>query len=180
MKKEFSIYENPLSEETMKLRRNAIISAVVCLFISFSGALPTKISAIGLTFDKVEQQAILGWFIFFISLYLFLHFVSNAFVEVAKWLQPYIQSKVYKTELLKHPRFDETYFISQTDMGYSSDEQNANIISNCEYSNAEYTTKNKLKSLYFFIYLKLFIEIALPLILGMFGLFKLCVLIINY
>ncbi len=177
MKKEFSIYENPLSEETMKLRRNAILSAVVCLFISFSEALPTKISAIGLTFDKVEQQATLGWFIFSISLYLFLHFISNAFVEVAKWLQPYIQSKIYKAELLKHPAFDETHFIDQTDMGYAPDEQDLNVISRCEYSDAGYATKRKLKSLYFFIYLKLFIEIALPLILGVFGLCKLSMLI---
>ncbi|MBH0074777.1 hypothetical protein I6F48_04250 [Pseudoalteromonas sp. SWYJ118] len=180
MTKEFSIYESPLSEETMKLRRNTILSSVVCLFVSFSGALPTKISAIGLTFDKVEQQATLGWFIFFISLYLFLHFISNAFVEVARWLQPYIQSRLYKTELLKHPAFDPTTFINQTNMGYDPQEQDLNVISTCEYSDAGYATKKKLKPLYVFIYLKLFMEVILPLIIGLIGLFKLYMLITSY
>lgn len=176
MNNQFSVYVSPLSEETTKLRRNAMLSSLICLFIAYTEKLPQKLSLLGITFDSPEKQMVVGWFLFFVSSYLFLHFISVASIEVAKWLHPLVSQKILKSDLLKHPAFDETDFIEGFP-GHPIDEQDLNIITEAAKKDADRHTYKRLRFLYGFIYIRLFIEILLPVIIGIYGLYKLGLLI---
>lgn len=168
----FSIYQSPFSDETIKLRRNAVLSSAVCLFIGLTEELPSKFSLLGISFESTEKQVIAGWFLLSVSAYIFLHFISYAFVEIAKWLHPLIKHKIYKSGLLKHPAFDDTDFMPDY-IFIESNEQDKNLLSQAEDRNADAHTFKRLTPLYAFIYLRLAIEIFVPVFIGVFGLYKL-------
>ena len=174
----FSIYKSPLSEETLKLRRNSVLASLISLFIGLTQEIPTKFALLGITFESVEKQIIVGWGIFFITLYLFLHFLSVAALELARWIHPLIKDGILKSGLLRHPAFDETDFL---DINYHVDanEQDLNIFRESEEKAANTRTFERLKPLYAFVYVKLIVEVLVPLVLGGFALWHLWATVSN-
>ena len=177
MNKEFSIYDSPFSEETKKIRRNSLVLSGLSLFIGLSGNLPKELSLFGLTFTPLQQN-IIGWFILAVALYHYLHFLSVALVELAKWIHPFYAELLTKKRLVKHhPAFDETDFMDIPDPNSEYDKGTIYENTKKEYI---WQTQNKLKYLYNWVYLKLVIEIIVPIIIGTWGLIELFNLITNY
>lgn len=173
MNKDFSIYNSPFSEETRKIRLNCLLPSGLCLFIGLTGELPERFSLLGISFST-EQQTVVGWFIFAISLYIYIHFVSVASIEIAKWIHPFFKDAVAKRELLKHPAFDETDFI---DIPYPIDEHDKGQIAAQATDHADWRVQRKLRPLYGWVYPKLVLEIAVPYLFGLSGLVMLGLLI---
>ena len=107
MKNTFSIYDSPLSEETKRIKRNLLIASCVCIFISMTNQLPTTFSLWGAQFDT-KQQEIVGWLLFSITLYFYLHFIAVAGIEISKWIQPFYEAVITRNRLIKNPEFDNT------------------------------------------------------------------------
>ena len=174
MTDKFSIYDSPLSDETKKIRRNSVLASVLCLFIGITAELPKKFALLGVGFESPQQQSTLGWFLFSVSAYLLIHFVSVAGVEVAKWIHPFFTQNIAKQELLQHPAFDESDFY---DLWDKFEEQDKNRIRKAVTEQSEWDAGVKLKYLYRLVYLRLLVEIVVPVVLGSYGLFKLARLI---
>ena len=172
--REFSIYESPFSDETKKLRLNSMLASLLCLFIGTTGKLPSEFSLLGIKFTS-DQQQIVGWFILLVSVYLFVHFISSAFVELAKWIHPFYKGVVAKKELLKHPAFDEEDFMDWSI--FLEDSQDKGEIRKAHLAQADWYVQGKLRPLYFFIYPKLLVEIVAPLLAGLSGMVSLSMLI---
>ena len=168
----FSIYDSPFTDETKKLRRNLLIASSVCIFISMTNHLPTSFALWGAKFDS-QQQTVVGWLLFFITLYLFLHFFASACVELAKWIQPFYEGIVAKKRILQHPDYDKTDWEE-----FLREDEPADIIESAK-KYAHIHVEKRLKHLYNFIYLKLVIEIFIPVAIGIFGLLTLAFEIIE-
>jgi len=78
-------YQNILSEETIKIKTKVFIFAGVSLFIGLTKELPNKLSLIGLNFEQNEK--ILGWFILFITVFLSIHFLIMASLNIIKYFK---------------------------------------------------------------------------------------------
>lgn len=171
----FSIYKNPLSSETLALRRNALLAASLCFFIGSTNELPKSFALFGINFNPAQQSS-LGWFIFCVTLYFFIHFLASALVEVAAWIKPFLEVILTKKILLEHPAFDETSFL---DIHEPPDDNDLSSVYDAAESQARCLTEKRLRHLHCFIYLKLLLEIVLPIIIGIVGLFKLGCLLKN-
>lgn len=86
---------NILSEDTNKIKTKIFIFSGVSLFIGLTKTLPTKLSIIGLDFEKNEK--ILGWFLFTITIFLFINFTIMASLNIIKYFKNYIIGKKAKT-----------------------------------------------------------------------------------
>ena len=78
-------YQNILAEETIKIKTKVFIFAGVSLFIGLTKELPNKLSLIGLNFEQNEK--ILGWFILFITVFLSIHFLIMASLNIIKYFK---------------------------------------------------------------------------------------------
>lgn len=166
MAKSFSIYENPISAETQILRRNSLLASSLCLFISLTKELPKSFAFFDVNFDA-SQQLNVGWFLFLVTLYLYLHFVANAGIELASWLEP-LYSWVYaREELLKHPAFEREDFM---DIPLPVDEFNLQDVQAEAAVVGKDNAKKRLRHLYRLVYLKITLEIIIPLLIGLWGL----------
>ena len=172
---EFSIYDSPLSEDTKKVRRNLLISSCICIFISMTNELPSSFALWGAKFN-LSQQLTVGWLLFSVTTYLFLHFFTAAGVEVARWIQPFYEGVVTKKKLLEHPAFDETDWIEFLRPENSQDKKE---IEKATVSEAKIYVSKRLRYLYNLIYLQLTIEILLPIIIGLVGMYNLFMLVNN-
>ncbi|KJY98980.1 hypothetical protein [Pseudoalteromonas ruthenica] len=175
MSTKFSIYDSPFSDETKVLRRNSLLLSGICLFIGLTGELPSKLALLGVSFDT-SQQSTIGWFFLAILVYFYLHFISNAAVEVAKWIHPFLKTISAKKIMLTSysHAFDEEDFVNipnQVDEGDKNDMQ-ADAL-----STADWQVKNKLSLLYKMIYLKLTIEILIPICVGLWAMVLMFLLI---
>ncbi len=133
----FSIYDSPFSDETKIIRRNSLLVSGLSLFIGLSGNLPEKFALLGVSFST-DQQNVLGWFIFSVTLYLFLHFLSVASIEIAQWIHPFYAKVLTEREALKSPAFNEMDFIeTPTEI----DKQNPDDIYAQAQEKAEWHTK---------------------------------------
>ncbi len=167
------IYESPLCQETKTIRRNLLLSSSICLFVGLTNQLPEKIALLGISFNTTEQTTI-GWFMFSVQIYFFLHFVANAFVEVAKWVEPFYKAVVERRALLSHPAYDESDFL---DIYPPADEHNLDEVEREADIESTWHVQKRLRFLYSFIYLKLVLEIILPIIVSCYGTFVLLSLI---
>ena len=175
MNQSFSIYESPFSDETKVLRRNSLLSSGLCLFIAITGELPTKLALLGVSFTATQQDLI-GWFILAVSIYFFFHFLSVASVEVATWVQPFLEGVKTKRILLDNysHAFDEEYF---NDIPAEvNDRDRKEMIKDAE-ENANWHVTSKLRWLYSLIYLKLTIEVIVPIVIGVWSMIMMIVLI---
>ena len=173
MNKSFSIYESPFSEDTKKTRRNVLIASCVCIFIGMTNQLPSSFSLWGATFDS-NQQTIVGWLLFSVTLYLYLHFLAVAGLEVAKWIRPFYEGVVTKNKLQKHAAFDETDWL---ELFEEDNMDELEYIKQMAKEEAKFHVQKKLRYLYGLVYLQLTIELLVPVLLGAFGLIKLVILI---
>ncbi|MCE9677796.1 hypothetical protein LZP69_01140 [Shewanella sp. AS1] len=177
MSEKFSIYDSPFSDETKVLRRNSLILSGICLFIGLTGELPSKLAILGVSFSA-PQQNIIGWFLFAVLGYFYLHFLSNAAVEVAKWIHPFfkiISAKKIMLTQYSHA-FDESDFANIPD---EVNEQDINDMQANAISAADWEVTNRLRWLYNMIYVKLTIEIVAPVCIGVWAMVQLLVLIAN-
>jgi hypothetical protein len=79
------------SEETRKIKSKFLVLSGASLFVGLTEALPKKFSLVGL--DLSNNQEVLGWFIFFISVVLLLNFVIVAVLEL---IEHYLPSLIKK------------------------------------------------------------------------------------
>ncbi len=79
------------SDKTKKIRSKYIILSGVSLFVGLTETLPKKFSLVGL--DLSENQEVLGWFIFFVTLILFLNFIALATLEFIEYYLPSLIKK---------------------------------------------------------------------------------------
>ncbi|MGK0399387.1 MAG: hypothetical protein ACJA0I_001689 [Gammaproteobacteria bacterium] len=177
MSETFSIYDSPFSDETKVLRRNSLLLSGICLFIGLTGELPSKFALLGVSFTT-PQQNIIGWFLFAVLGYFYLHFISNAAVEVAKWIHPFFKIiSAKKIMLTRYPHaFGEEDF---ADIPAQVNEQDKKDMQADALSAADWQITNKLSWLYRMIYLKLTIEVVAPVFLGVWAMVQLFVLITN-
>jgi len=178
MSEKFSIYDSPFSDETKVLRRNSLLISGICLFIGLTGELPSKLALLGVSFTT-PQQSIIGWFLFAVLVYFFLHFISNAAIEIAKWIHPFFKIISAKKIMLTHysHAFDESDFANIPD---EVNEQDKNDMQADALSSADWEVTNKLSWLYRMIYLKLTIEVIAPVGLGLWAMVQLLVLITSH
>ena len=175
MEEKFNLFKNPLSSETLTLRRNTLISSSICIFIGYTEELPKSFALFGINFNPSQQNDI-GWFIFCFAFYFYFHFVSNASVELAKWIKPILIKKHLRKELLRHPAFDEQDFI---DISEPVDDYDLESVKEAAMKEAQWITQRQLSFQYWFIYIKLFFEIVVPFVIGIVGLFLLVRLLIH-
>ncbi len=71
------------TESTLKLKTKVLLFSGVSLFIGLTKALPTKLSLIGLDFEHTPK--ILGWFLFVMTMVLFINFVLMLFLDLRKY-----------------------------------------------------------------------------------------------
>ena len=77
--------DNIFKENTLKLKTKTIIFSGIALFIGLTEAIPTKLALIGLNFEK--NSDILGWFLFIITIFIFLNFLLVAILDIRKYFQ---------------------------------------------------------------------------------------------
>jgi len=171
----FSVYDSPFSDETKVLRRNSLLLSGICLFIGLTGELPSKLALLGVSFNT-SQQSIIGWFLLTVLVYFYLHFISNAAVEVAKWIHPFLQTISAKKIMLTSysHAFDEEDFANIPDQVNEGDK---NDMQADALSTADWQVTNKLSFLYRMIYLKLTIEIFVPAFVGIWAMILMLILI---
>lgn len=73
-----------ISEQTVKERKYLLIASAVGLFISFTGSVPTKFSALGIEFSAKEQSAFVIAIIV-IVLYFLLAFIIYGWSDFLRW-----------------------------------------------------------------------------------------------
>ena len=79
------------SEETRKIKSKFLLLSGVSLFVGLTEALPKQFSLVGL--DLSNNQEVLGWFIFFITVVLLLNFVIVAVLELIEYYLPSLIKK---------------------------------------------------------------------------------------
>lgn len=79
------------SEQTTKLKTKVLIFGGVSLFIGISKVVPTKVSLIGMNLEGKEYFFV--WFLFLITLYLLIHFLILAILDMVKFFKKDIVSK---------------------------------------------------------------------------------------
>jgi len=77
-------HEDLLSERTYSDRRNLLVIAAVSLVIAKTGLLPTKITALGIEFSQIQQQAMLTILAAFLA-YFVATFVVHAVADYYAW-----------------------------------------------------------------------------------------------
>ncbi|TKI70279.1 hypothetical protein FCU45_03030 [Sulfurimonas crateris] len=88
-------HQNILSEDTNKIKTKLFVFSGVSLFIGLAEVLPTELSVIGLNFEQNEK--ILGWFLFSITVFLLIYFSTIASLNVVRYFKDYFISKKVKT-----------------------------------------------------------------------------------
>lgn len=84
------------SDQTKKIRSKYIIFSGVSLFVGLTETLPKKFSLLGL--DLSENQEVLGWFIFYVTLILFLNFIVVTTIEIrGHYIPLFIQNQKIQT-----------------------------------------------------------------------------------
>jgi len=178
MTDKFSIYNSPLSDEAKKIRRNSVLASELCLFIGITAEIPKKFALLGIGFESPQQQNTLGWFLFSVTVYFLIHFISVAGVEVAKWMHPFYKDVIAKQELRSHSDLDEEDFFNNhaPSKGQRQDKHQIQLRNRINW-HSECEAERKLMPLYWLIYLQLLIEIVIPIAIGSYGLYKLAQLI---
>jgi len=84
-KKNAARITDPLNELTRKERRLLLIINLIGFFIGWTNAIPTKIAALGIEFDKVDQKSFL-WIFAIAIIYLTIVFAIYATADYIKWI----------------------------------------------------------------------------------------------
>jgi hypothetical protein len=149
-----------VADETRATRRNLLLASSLAFFIGYSGVLPKEVSFLGLKFNSDQQESV-SWFIFFITLFLFLRFLSSLAVELSVYLKPKAYFKAYKKNLLAHPAFDETDWM---DIAPPADPYNLDEVQDEAKREAKWSSEKTVRPLERFVWLKLLLETLLPVV----------------
>lgn len=163
------IKKSPLSEESKALRRNFVLMSAACIFIGLTGSVPDKVAVFGLDFNATQKDYVI-WFMAAVEIYFLLHFYSIAVVEVTDWVGPFYEAVLYKRRMLQHPAFDEADFL---DVGPPADLYNLNEYQDEARRDAKYKVQRTFRYFYSGIYVKLIIELIMPLVLSIWALYLL-------
>ncbi|MBV1883716.1 MAG: hypothetical protein KUG82_18905 [Pseudomonadales bacterium] len=166
MKTKFDIYESPFSEETRNIRRNSLLACGLCLFIGLTENLPSKFGLLGLSFD-VRQQYVIGWFILSVALYHFLHFLASGGIEFVNWIKPRFIDLVMTKKANETGLFDDD---SSGDFYEGGNELDPSKIASEIKQASLVKVEHRLRYLYKIIFLKLVIEVLVPVVVAIWGL----------
>ena len=78
------LLQDPLSEVTRKERKMLLGASILGVALVKTGLVPTKISALGVEFEKANQQALLG-IVALVALYFLAAFVIYAAADFLAW-----------------------------------------------------------------------------------------------
>lgn len=120
------LLNDPLSEVTRKERRMLLGVSVLGTALIKTGLVPTKISALGVEFDKTNQQALLG-LLALVALYFFFAFVIYAAADFLAWRRALVAYRVermrehvrLKHELAEERLHQEEAFLWEQSRGYA-------------------------------------------------------------
>jgi len=168
------IQQFQLSDETRKVRRSLLLVSVLAFFIGLTGSLPTELSFLGLKFT--DQAVAVSWFIFSIALFFFLAFLASSAVELSIFLKPRAFFAAYKKQLLQHPAYDETDWM---DIAPPADPHNLDEVQDEARREAKWAAEKAMKPLERFVWLRLLLDLAFPLIFSVVAMFLLSDTITN-
>lgn len=84
---------DPLADVTRKERRTLLGMSVLGVVLVKTGLVPTKISAVGVEFDKTNQQALLG-ILAIVTLYFLVAFIIYAAADFLAWRRALVAYRV--------------------------------------------------------------------------------------
>ena len=162
-----------ISEKTQKIKTKSLALSGVSLFIGLTQSMPTKISLIGLNLEK--NELILGWFIFFITIYLLFHFIIMVVVELIEFNSSFfIRKKTNKTtgdtlglsiDEVMAPEYEAEYREKENSLGTPEQElddiNRKNKIIHQKFNNILGKSRN---------YITIIFEVFIPIILSIAGL----------
>lgn len=160
----YSLYESPLSEETIKTRRNSLIISALCLFMSYEPqAIPDRISALGV--DLQGNTTTVAEALWIVCFYLFAHFLCAAGIEFTQWYRaiwtPRLRNKLlYKTM----PISDAPDRLDPNDL----DDVRESTRLSAEYTMTRRTDWYVIPLLVF----RILFELGVPIYLGLFALIR--------
>ncbi|MGD0000079.1 MAG: hypothetical protein ABSE21_08265 [Bryobacteraceae bacterium] len=79
-----AILQEPIREEARRNRRALLAVSSVCLAVRLTGAFPTQISALGITFSGSDQHRLV-WMAIILQAYFLLAFVVSAMTDFVQW-----------------------------------------------------------------------------------------------
>jgi len=158
MNKEFSVYISPLSDETKRIKRNLLITSCICIFIFFNGTLPASFTIFSAKFE-LGNDVSLGYILLGLICYFYLHFISSAFVESSLWFKEIYVPYLTEKKVFKHASYDPG-------PDYPLDDQDINLYRLQAEGESRWTVQKRINPFLKLIYLKLFIELVLPVALG--------------
>lgn len=110
-----TILTDPLSEETRKERRNLLGVSALGIIIIYTGLIPTKISALGVDFDKTDQSVILNILAATIG-YFFVGFVLYFISDIWRFqVEHFLDTETYFSNSIKFNSEITNNFIKITD-----------------------------------------------------------------
>ena len=157
----FSIYSDLISTETKIVRRNLLATSIPCLFVATSEKIPTSLPLIDI--NDSSHPYLIGWFLLYGTIYLLLHFLSLALINIADWVHPLLMSNQVKETMLGHPAIDETFYLDIEDI---HDNYDLEVFGNRVKKESIEKVNYKLRFLYMSVYLKITLEVLVPIILA--------------
>lgn len=172
--------KNIFTDTTLKLKTKVIIFSGLSLFIGITEILPKKLVLFGLDFEKNER--VLGWFLIIITLYLFIHFILIAILDMRIYFQNHLLDSKIKslsgdTIGLNMSEISGAYELQQSEHHHDSLDESRGTL----YGESE-DIQNKSKKLYdtfnskhiqMYEKIELFFYFITPLLLGMVSMYYL-------
>jgi len=171
-----------LSEDSRKTRRNLMVVSVACLLVGYTEQLPTKLSTLGITFDAGTQNLI-GLGLFFVGVYFWMYFFICGWLEFLQWdKESSIARKIselYNDDDAKGERIStHDQAVHEVELLECAYADSYSISAEYRHHRAKETVDAKLESLSFLIRARVFFELVMPLLLALWGLYKLFPIIV--
>jgi hypothetical protein len=173
-----------MSEKIRKIRRNSFILSGISLFIGLTQSIPNKFTLIGVELDD-SGKGLLGIFIFYITFYYYLYFLSTTLPELLKEITPYIRKKLQQNTKGEYlgMNIEEIYEPSSGQDKYQEEQEYlASGAESAELQSIDNKVNNiidnsKFNYIYKLKWLALMLELIPPLFIGLYGLITLGVYI---
>lgn len=184
-----------MSDETLKIRRNTMVLAGACIFMGWTGQLPSQFGILGLKFAP-SQQSSMGIFVLSVLAYFLIHFVVVAQLEFYELYKDRltrsfhgkaydeIMSRDMEKENQNRAQYDDAEdihysFIRNDTEDYHKNEDlkqfgaktEAELIEQA-HTEASWMADRKLRHFDYIFYFRLIIDFAAPVVLGIYGLIQ--------
>lgn len=147
-----------LGETARREKRNLLLVSTVGMAVGFGNIVPTKISALGLTVEDVNSNALL-WLLFGVHVYLLIAFVVYARAD-------YLASKLLSIESETSSRLER---LQHDILGDSVDQQNARGLSEALYERTEAIERmidEHTRSTWAFMERRFFFDLFVPMLVA--------------